>query len=159
MRSRRVSDILSSNWKFVWGMNIIIFKFLHWLGYFNTVLKGCLFPSPLLLFYSANFTLLLIFLAFVFDIVAKLCRRTSNSSNVIVHLKTCKGRGICWHAYPNCYVVYDHWNNVLNSILQNVFLISFFMHGLWMYYNIYHFDFFCLCYWLYSVSPFFALFF
>lgn len=103
MRSMRVCDILASNWNFVWGMNIVIVKSLQLLGYFN--IAGSLFPSLLLLlFFSAYFTLLLIFVALVIDIYR--CKTLSNTSNV--HLETCKGHGICWHAYPNCYILYDH---------------------------------------------------
>nr|GMD15478.1 hypothetical protein CDL15_Pgr019682 [Ipomoea batatas]GMD85606.1 hypothetical protein CDL15_Pgr019682 [Ipomoea batatas]GME14635.1 hypothetical protein CDL15_Pgr019682 [Ipomoea batatas] len=97
----RVSDILTANWKFLWAINIIIFKMLQWLGTFS-ILQTNLFPKLTLLLVSATSTFLLVVLGLMFDIMAKLRRQPSN----VVGRKICKG-GICWHDCSHVCIVYD----------------------------------------------------
>ncbi|KAF5951534.1 hypothetical protein HYC85_009478 [Camellia sinensis] len=88
----RIADILTSNWNYVWAIDIMFLKSLQLVGLFSP-LEGRV--STLILFvFSAASTFILIFLTRLVDAITIL-----HFSSDPVCIKSCKG-GICWHSFP-----------------------------------------------------------
>lgn len=100
----RISDSLAANWNHLWVASVLLFKFMDFIKFWSIQGKH---PSITLLVYSVTLPSILVFAAFLVDLVIAIrVRSVLHCEPGSVRSKTCKG-GICWHDFGSCKIVCD----------------------------------------------------
>ncbi|KAJ4967083.1 hypothetical protein NE237_018932 [Protea cynaroides] len=96
---RMISDMLVSNWNYVWAVNVVVLKSLELVGVLSPFRCGG-FSTLALFIVSAASSFFLLLLALLLDLMEFFRHHSITTAS----WKRCRG-GICWHGIHNRHLV------------------------------------------------------